>query len=105
MVQPMGARIEVAGLTKVYGDLTAVDDLTFTVEPGEFFGLLGPNGAGKTTALEMMEGLRQPDSGTVTTDGHGPRKRDPELHRRLRLQLQSSAFFAPLTARVQLVTC
>src|SRR5690606_3435954 len=100
----MGARIEVSGLTKTYDDLTAVDDLTFTVEPGEFFGLLGPNGAGKTTALEMIEGLRSPDAGSVTIDGHDPWKRDPELQRRLGGQLQSSAFFERLTAREQLVT-
>jgi ABC-2 type transport system ATP-binding protein len=100
----MGARIDVAGLTKSYGDLVAVDDLTFTVEPGEFFGLLGPNGAGKTTALEMIEGLREPDAGTVDIDGHDPWKREPELQRRLGVQLQSSAFFERLTAREQLAT-
>ncbi|MFS0883930.1 ABC transporter ATP-binding protein [Aeromicrobium sp. 179-A 4D2 NHS] len=100
----MGARIEVAGLTKRYGDLTAVDDLTFSVEPGEFFGLLGPNGAGKTTALEMIEGLREPDAGTVSIDGHDPWRRDPALQRRIGVQLQSSAFFERLTAREQLVT-
>lgn len=100
----MGARIEVAGLTKRYGDLTAVDDLTFAVEPGEFFGLLGPNGAGKTTALEMIEGLRAPDAGTVSIDGHDPWKRDPRLQRRIGVQLQASAFFERLTAREQLVT-
>ncbi len=100
----MGARIEVAGLTKSYGDLTAVDNLSFTVEPGEFFGLLGPNGAGKTTALEMIEGLRRPDGGTVTIDGQDPWKRDPALQGRLGVQLQSSAFFERLTAREQLVT-
>ncbi|MBC9227333.1 ATP-binding cassette domain-containing protein [Aeromicrobium sp. 636] len=100
----MGARIEVAGLTKTYGDLVAVDDLTFTVETGEFFGLLGPNGAGKTTALEMIEGLRKPDAGTVSIDGHDPWKRDPALQRRLGVQLQSSAFFERLSAREQLST-
>ena len=100
----MGARIEVEGLTKRYGDLAAVDDLTFSVEPGEFFGLLGPNGAGKTTALEMIEGLREPDAGRVSIDGHDPWKRDPALQRRIGVQLQSSAFFERLTAREQLVT-
>ncbi|MCD9154024.1 ABC transporter ATP-binding protein [Aeromicrobium duanguangcaii] len=100
----MAARIEVAGLTKTYGDLAAVDDLTFTVETGEFFGLLGPNGAGKTTALEMIEGLRKPDAGTVAIDGHDPWKRDPALQRRLGVQLQSSAFFERLSAREQLST-
>ena len=48
-----------------YGDLRAVDGVTFEVAEGEFFGILGPNGAGKTTTLEMIEGLRRPDSGEV----------------------------------------
>lgn len=48
------------------------DNVTFEVEPGEFFGLLGPNGAGKTTTLEMIEGLRAAESGTVTIDGMDP---------------------------------
>lgn len=100
----MGVRIEVSGLTKAYGDLVAVDDLTLAIEPGEFFGLLGPNGAGKTTALEMIEGLRRPDAGTVAIDGHDPWLREPELQRRIGVQLQSSAFFERLTAREQLAT-
>lgn len=65
-------RIDVQGLTISYGDLRAVDDMTFAVEPGEFFGLLGPNGAGKTTTLEMIEGLRKPDAGTVRIGEHDP---------------------------------
>jgi len=100
----MAARIEVRGLTKTYGDLTAVDELTFTVESGEFFGLLGPNGAGKTTALEMIEGLRKPDAGTVRIDGIDPWRRDPALLHRIGVQLQASAFFERLTAREQLAT-
>lgn len=100
----MGVRIEAESLTKRYDQLTAVDDLSFTVEPGEFFGLLGPNGAGKTTALEMIEGLRRPDSGQVRLDGRDPWQRDPELQRKIGVQLQSSAFFERLTAREQLGT-
>lgn len=100
----MGLPIAVDGLTKVYGSLTAVDNITFDVKPGEFFGLLGPNGAGKTTTLEMIEGLRQPDSGTVRIDGKDPWVRDPELQRQIGVQLQSSAFFERLTAREQLHT-
>ena len=65
----MGAGIKAAGLTMTYGSLRAVEDVTFEVVPGEFFGLLGPNGAGKTTTLEMIEGLRAAESGTVTIDG------------------------------------
>ena len=100
----MGLPIAVDGLSKTYGSLKAVDNVSFDVKPGEFFGLLGPNGAGKTTTLEMIEGLRQPDSGTVRIDGKDPWSRDPDLQRRIGVQLQSSAFFERLTAREQLHT-
>ncbi|MGY1711002.1 ABC transporter ATP-binding protein [Geodermatophilus sp. SYSU D00758] len=62
-------RVEVTGLTKTFGAVRAVDDLTFTVEPGSVTGFLGPNGAGKTTTMRMVLGLEQPDSGTATFDG------------------------------------
>ncbi|CAM4015059.1 ATP-binding cassette domain-containing protein [Kibdelosporangium persicum] len=61
--------IEVAGLTKRYGRTVAVDDLTFTVEPGRVTGFLGPNGAGKSTTMRMMLGLDRPDAGRVLIDG------------------------------------
>ena len=63
-------RIVVAGLTKTYGTLRAVDGLSFTVEPGTITGFLGPNGAGKTTTLRMLLGLITPDAGTATISGH-----------------------------------
>jgi ABC-2 type transport system ATP-binding protein len=63
-------RIVVAGLTKTYGTLRAVDGLNFTVEPGTITGFLGPNGAGKTTTLRMLLGLITPDAGTATISGH-----------------------------------
>lgn len=63
------SRIEVDRLTKRFGDLTAVDDLSFTVEPGRITGFLGPNGAGKTTTLRMLLGLVRPTSGTATIGG------------------------------------
>lgn len=100
----MGVAIEVSGLTMRYGDLVAVDDVSFDVRSGEFFGLLGPNGAGKTTTLEAVEGLRVPMEGRVTVDGVEPSRRDPELLRRIGVQLQASAFFDRLTAREQLDT-
>jgi ABC-2 type transport system ATP-binding protein len=62
-------RIVVSGLTKTYGRLAAVRDLSFTVEPGRVTGFLGPNGAGKTTTLRMLLGLVKPDSGTATIGG------------------------------------
>ena len=64
-----GARIEVRGLTKRFGDFTAVQDLDFAVEPGRITGFLGPNGAGKTTTLRMLLGLVGPSSGSATFDG------------------------------------
>lgn len=100
----MGASITVEGLEMTYGSLRAVDGVSFSVNPGEFFGLLGPNGAGKTTTLETIEGLRKPDAGTVEIDGFDPWRRQPELQRRIGVQLQSSSFFERLTAREQLVT-
>ncbi len=63
-------RIEVRGLTKRFGSLTAVDDLDFDVEPGRITGFLGPNGAGKTTTLRMLLGLVRASAGTATIDGH-----------------------------------
>jgi len=65
----MDAIVEVKGLTKRYGDLVAVDGVSFEIEKGEIFGLLGPNGAGKTTTVEMIEGLRKPDSGSIKVCG------------------------------------
>jgi ABC-2 type transport system ATP-binding protein len=62
-------RVEVRGLTKSFGPVRAVDDLTFTVEPGQVTGFLGPNGAGKTTTLRMVLGLVAPDTGTATFNG------------------------------------
>ncbi len=100
----MTAAIEVTGLVKRYGELTAVDDLTFTVERGEIFGILGPNGAGKTTTLEMVEGLRKPDAGTVRLLGEPSWPRNPALLPRIGVQLQASAFFDLLTAREQIHT-
>jgi ABC-2 type transport system ATP-binding protein len=64
-----GRPIEVAGLSKNFGSLTAVDDLSFTVEPGRITGFLGPNGAGKTTTLRMLLGLVRPTSGSATIGG------------------------------------
>jgi ABC-2 type transport system ATP-binding protein len=100
----MGAAIRVVDLAKSYGDLRAVDGVSFEVAEGEFFGILGPNGAGKTTILEMIEGLRQPDAGQITLLGRSPWPRNPELLPRIGVQLQATAFFERLTAREQIHT-
>lgn len=100
----MSPTIEVTDLRKWYGDVHAVDGVSFTVEGGEFFGILGPNGAGKTTTLEMVEGLREPDEGSVRIFGETPWPRNHKLLPRIGVQLQASAFFERLTAREQIRT-
>jgi ABC-2 type transport system ATP-binding protein len=96
--------IVVDGLRKAYGDLVAVNGVSFEVFEGEFFGILGPNGAGKTTTMEMVEGLRRPDAGTISILGESPWPRNLGLLRRIGIQLQASAFFDKLTALEQLHT-
>jgi ABC-2 type transport system ATP-binding protein len=98
------ATIAVRDLRKSYGDLHAVDGVTFEVGHGEFFGILGPNGAGKTTTLEIIEGLRKPDGGEVSVLGMAPWPRNPALLPRMGVQLQASSFFEHLTVREQLRT-
>ncbi len=87
----------VRDLRKRYGQLTAVDGVSFDVAEGEVFGILGPNGAGKTTTLEMIEGMRPIDEGSATIDGIDVRRDPREVKRRIGIQLQSSAFFDELT--------
>ncbi|WP_030167115.1 ABC transporter ATP-binding protein [Spirillospora albida] len=100
----MAQAIQVKDLRKRYGDVRAVDGVTFDVEEGEFFGILGPNGAGKTTTLEIIEGLRRPDGGGVSVLGMAPWPRNDRLLPRIGVQLQASSFFERLTAREQLRT-
>ncbi len=97
-----GPAIVAEQLVKRYGELRAVDEVSFVVERGEIFGLLGPNGAGKTTTLEIIEGLRQPDSGSIAVLGLAPWPRNVGLGHRIGVQLQRTAFFDRLTAREQL---
>ncbi|XVQ09062.1 ABC transporter ATP-binding protein [Spirillospora sp. CA-255316] len=96
--------ISADGLRKRYGDVRAVDGVSFEVPEGEFFGILGPNGAGKTTLLEIVEGLREADEGAVSVLGLPPWPRNPRLLPRIGVQLQASSFFERLTAREQLRT-
>ncbi len=84
------AVIEVRELRKRYGDTLALDGVSFDVQEGEVFGLLGPNGAGKTTAVEIVEGLRTADSGSVRVLGLDRRAGDAELRERVGVQLQSA---------------
>jgi ABC-2 type transport system ATP-binding protein len=98
------AAIEVERLSRSYGHVHAVADVSLTVPRGEFIGLLGPNGAGKTTLIEIIEGLRVPDTGTVTVLGHRPHPRNLALLPLIGVQTQKSAFFPHLTAIEHLET-
>jgi ABC-2 type transport system ATP-binding protein len=89
--------IIVEDLRKRYGDLVAVDGVSFEVAESEVFGILGPNGAGKTTTLEMIEGMRPIDEGSAVIDGVDVRRDPREVKRRIGIQLQASAFFDELT--------
>lgn len=90
--------IEVRDLSKRYGDVVAVDGITFSVRAGEIFGMVGPNGAGKTTTIECIEGLRRPDAGSVTVLGEDPAVR-ARITSRIGVQLQESAL--PVHLRVR----
>ena len=91
--------ISVSQLCKSYGGRQAVRELSFEVEKGETFALLGPNGAGKTTTIEILEGYRKPDSGTVRVLGLNPQTQGAELKRRTGLVLQTTALEPELTIK------
>ena len=85
--------IVVRDLVKTFGDLTAVDGISFEVHEGEVFGILGPNGAGKTTTLECIEGLQQPTAGSIEVLGLDSQRDAWQIKERIGVQLQTSAFF------------
>ena len=89
--------IRVADLRKSYGDIKAVDGVTFEVGRGEVFGMLGPNGAGKTTTIEVLEGLRAPDFGSVEVLGLDVLKEAQSIKERIGVQLQSVSLYPRLT--------
>jgi ABC-2 type transport system ATP-binding protein len=93
----MAGAIEVEGLHKRYGDVHAVRGVDLTVETGKVFALLGPNGAGKTTTVEILEGYRSRDSGTVSVLGFDPAQRDRRMRRRVGIVLQSTGVDVYLT--------
>jgi ABC-2 type transport system ATP-binding protein len=95
-----GAAIEVDGLTKAYGGRTVVRDLSFHVVAGEVFALLGPNGAGKTTTVEILEGYRRADGGSVRVLGVDPARSGRDHRARVGLMLQGGGGVDPrMTAR------
>ena len=85
--------IQVDKLTKRYGQLLAVNSVSFSVHKSEVFGILGPNGAGKTTTIEIMEGMRAPDSGTAMVSGIDVIRHPQQVKAIIGVQLQTSAFF------------
>jgi ABC-2 type transport system ATP-binding protein len=85
--------VEISSVKKCYGDIKAVDGVSFTVNKGEVFSLLGPNGAGKTTLIEIMEGLRERDGGDVQVLGLDPWKNGYELHKKIGVIPQDFTFF------------
>src|SRR5215471_17548691 len=88
--------VEIAHLRKTYGELVAVDDVSFSVAEGEIFGILGPNGAGKTTTVECAIGLRSPDSASIRLMGIDPKADKARIHEITGVQLLSGAFPAKL---------
>ena len=93
---PADAVVDVVNLRKCYGDLVAVEDVSFSVAEGEIFGILGPNGAGKTTTVECITGLRRPDSGRIRVLGLNPQTDRTRLHELVGVQLQDSQLPAQL---------
>ncbi|HPJ20559.1 MAG TPA: ATP-binding cassette domain-containing protein, partial [Actinomycetota bacterium] len=95
---PADGAVDVTGLTKTFGALKAVDDLTFTVTPGRVTGFLGPNGAGKTTTLRLLLGLATPDAGSVTIGGI-PYGQRPRPARHVGAALEAASFHPGRSAR------
>ena len=96
------AVVEVQELYKHYGEVRAVDGLSFEVEEGEIFGMLGPNGAGKSTTVEIVEGIREMDRGLVRVLGLDPRADSSRLRNIIGIQLQSTSLYPRLNVREHL---
>ncbi len=90
--------ISLSSLTKRYGSVVALDDVSLDIAAGEFFGLLGPNGAGKSTLMSLVAGLRAADGGTIAVDGKPLQAKDPAARRILGVVPQSIALYPDLTA-------
>src|SRR6185437_7464226 len=89
--------IHVEDVKKYYGTTKAVDGISFGVRQGEIFGMLGPNGAGKSTTIEMIEGLRNADTGSITVLGLQQPRQIQAIKARIGIQLQTTALYPLLT--------
>jgi ABC-2 type transport system ATP-binding protein len=98
----MSAVLEVKDLRKEFGDLTAVDGISFDIQEGEIFGFLGPNGAGKTTSISMICGLLTPTAGEIFVEGVSILKNPREVKKRLGVVPQEVAIYEELSARENL---
>ncbi len=94
--------IEVTNLSKKFGDITAVDDISFSVAEGEIFAFLGPNGAGKSTTIKMLTTLLHPTSGRIVVNGHDPTKNPDEVRKSFGIVFQDGSLDSELTARENL---
>jgi ABC-2 type transport system ATP-binding protein len=94
----MANMIHVQDLVKTFGEVRAVDGITFDVRAGEIFAFLGPNGAGKTTTIQMLTTLLRPTSGTIALDGIDPMQKPLEVRRRFGIVFQDPSLDAELTA-------
>lgn len=90
--------ISVERLTKTYGDINALDSVTFTVEPGQICGYLGPNGAGKTTTVRILTGVLQPTSGRAVVCGFDVGERPLEVKRRIGYVPETGAIYSTLSS-------
>ncbi|NLA39664.1 MAG: ATP-binding cassette domain-containing protein [Methanomicrobiales archaeon] len=90
--------IEVHSLTKSFGDLVAVDNISFSIASGEVFGLLGPNGAGKTTTISMLATIQKPTSGTATVNGYDVVAQEDDVRRSIGIVFQDQSLDEELTA-------
>ena len=95
----MSTVIEVKNLYKTYGDIKAVNNVSFSVAQGEIFGMLGPNGAGKTTTMEIVEGLRIADSGSVVVLGMDIKQHQRQVKASIGVQLQTTSLYPRLSVR------
>lgn len=103
----MNTILQVQNLQKSYGTKTVLQNLSFTMKPGETLGLLGPNGAGKTTTLDLILGIKQPNQGSITLNGQHPNNYSKEHYNKIGVQFQHSFYPEYITLKeiCQMTSC